>query len=62
MGRIGHHLRVIPGRQIAVDDGLGCRWRVASVPGLPRYAFTLRFNFAGEGTFEIGEGLGANVT
>ena len=24
---------------------------VASVPGLPRYAFTLRFNFAGEGTF-----------
>ena len=24
---------------------------LASVPGLPRYAFTLRFNFAGEGTF-----------
>ena len=33
---------------------------LASVPGLPRYAFTLRFNFAGE--VEIGEGLGANVT
>ena len=31
VGRNGHHLRVIPGRQIAVDDGLGCRWRYNNI-------------------------------
>ena len=43
-----------PGYEASVVPSRSCWARVASVPGLPRYAFTLRFNFAGEGTFEIG--------
>ena len=35
----------------------GSTYRLASVPGLTRYAFTLRFDFAGREHFEIGEGL-----
>ena len=49
----------ISARQYKSGSIVGIYVRIASVPGLPRYAFTLRFNFAGE---EIGEGLGANVT
>ena len=52
VGSIGDHLRLIPRRQIAVDDGLGCWWKAAG------HVVQYNYNNSGLG-LSCDSGLGA---